>query len=45
MALVHENDYYNPAHFIKGLKELVGVAPKEFHGKNLKMRPIQISPK
>ncbi len=36
-ALAHENNYYDQAHFIKDFKELVGITPKEFYGKNLKM--------
>jgi len=36
-SLAYENDYYDQAHFIKDFKELVGVTPKEFYGKHLKM--------
>ena len=36
-TLAHENNYYDQAHFIKDFKELVGMTPKEFYGKNLKM--------
>jgi AraC-like DNA-binding protein len=36
-SLAHENDYYDQAHFIKDFRELVGITPKEFYGKNLKM--------
>ena len=36
-SLAYENDYYDQAHFIKDFKEFVGVTPKEYYGKHLKM--------
>ncbi|WP_323136865.1 helix-turn-helix domain-containing protein [Chryseobacterium fluminis] len=36
-SLAHANDYYDQSHFIKDFRELVGITPKEFYRKNLKM--------
>jgi AraC-like DNA-binding protein len=42
-SLAYQNEYYDQSHFIKDFKELVGVTPKDFYGKNMKIISLFIA--